>query len=608
MFRFQDPKYLYLLLIVVLLGMIYYFMRLQQSRCLRKFGDPQLVKALMPDVSRWRPLVKFCLLETILALLIVMLARPQLAGRITKMERSGIEMVIAVDVSNSMMAEDVRPNRLSRAKMMIENLLNKFTNDKIALIVFAGDAFVQLPITNDFVSAKMFLSDINPSMIRNQGTDLAKAIEMASESFTQASEIGKAIIIITDGEDHEGGAEEAAKAAREKGCNVFMLGIGSTSGAPVPDPETGKYIVDETGTKVLSSLNEQMCASLAKAGGGAYIHVENNSNAQRLLEEELDKLLKGEFNITSDYDEQYQAVGIIVLILLILEICIYERKNPAMKNVRLFSKRGRRKQEGVMGMVLLLMLFFGLSSGSVMAQSSSNVKQVRKYVRDGNKRFRSGNRTDATTFYQKAYNLDSTNARVLYNLATSMMPEEYWRPWPKTDDSIMTKEVAHIDTLMQVAADKEVNQIRKSMSCYNLGVMYQSLYQSKGNYQHLLQAIEAYKDALRNNPTDDDARYNLVVCQKQLKKDNQQQNGQNQNNQDEKKDNQDDQKNDSTQQQQQPQQNPQQNQQDQQQQNMDRQNAEQLLKNAMQREKETQKRMNEAQQGVGSRRPNRKNW
>jgi Ca-activated chloride channel family protein len=143
-----------------------------------------------------------------------MLARPQLSGRITKVERQGIEMVIAIDVSNSMMAQDVTPSRLSRSKMMIESLLNKFVNDKIALIVFAGDAFVQLPITNDFVSAKMFLNDISPAMLTNQGTNIAQAIELASSSFTQQEGIGKAIIIITDGEDHEGGAEEAAKAAK----------------------------------------------------------------------------------------------------------------------------------------------------------------------------------------------------------------------------------------------------------------------------------------------------------------------------------------------------------------------------------------------------------
>ena len=338
MFRFQDPKYLYLLAVVAVLALIWFFMRRQQTKRLKKFGDLTLVRELMPDVSRWRPVLKFWLLEAVLVLIIIMLARPQLAGRISKQQRDGIEMVIALDVSNSMLAADVKPDRLSRAKMMVEDLINKFTNDKIALVVFAGDAFVQMPITSDYVSAKMFLNDITPGMIRNQGTDIANAIDVASQSFTQQEGIGKAIIVITDGEDHEGGAEEAAKAAYDSGCNIFILGIGSTKGEPIPNPDTGGFMVDDTGTKVVSRLNEQMCSDIAKAGGGAYIHVTNNSNAQKMLDDALVKLKKGEINVYADYDEQFQAVGIIALLLLIIEIVLLERKNQRLSKLKLFKK------------------------------------------------------------------------------------------------------------------------------------------------------------------------------------------------------------------------------------------------------------------------------
>ena len=338
MFRFQDPKYLYLLAVVAVLALIWFFMRRQQTKRLKKFGDLTLVRELMPDVSRWRPVLKFWLLEAVLVLIIIMLARPQLAGRISKQQRDGIEMVIALDVSNSMLAADVKPDRLSRAKMMVEDLINKFTNDKIALVVFAGDAFVQMPITSDYVSAKMFLNDITPGMIRNQGTDIANAIDVASQSFTQQEGIGKAIIVITDGEDHEGGAEEAAKTAYDSGCNIFILGIGSTKGEPIPNPDTGGFMVDDTGTKVVSRLNEQMCSDIAKAGGGAYIHVTNNSNAQKMLDDALVKLKKGEINVYADYDEQFQAVGIIALLLLIIEIVLLERKNQRLSKLKLFKK------------------------------------------------------------------------------------------------------------------------------------------------------------------------------------------------------------------------------------------------------------------------------
>ncbi|MBR1503656.1 MAG: VWA domain-containing protein, partial [Prevotella sp.] len=245
MFRFEDPIYLYALLLVPILALLRYLMMRRQRSRLRKFGDPELLRQLMPDVSRFRPLVKFCLLEAVLALLIVMLARPQFGTKINREKRTGIETIIAVDVSNSMLAEDVAPSRLDRTKMMIENLVDHFTDDKIGLIVFAGDAFIQLPITSDFVSAKMFLSAISPSMIATQGTDIAKAITMASNSFTQQEGVGKAIIVITDGEDHEGGALEAAKDAQARGYHVYVLGVGSPNGAPIPT-ENGDYMKDQS--------------------------------------------------------------------------------------------------------------------------------------------------------------------------------------------------------------------------------------------------------------------------------------------------------------------------------------------------------------------------
>ena len=338
MFRFENPEYLWLLSLVLLLAIIRFITYFNQKKRLRKFGDPELIKQLMPNVSRWRPLVKFCLLELALTMVILMVARPQQANGISQEKRSGIEVVIAMDISNSMRAKDVSPSRLDRAKMMVENLVENFINDKIGLIVFAGDAFVQLPITSDYVSAKMFLSTIDPSMIVNQGTDIAAAIQMATHSFTQQEHVGKAIIVITDGEDHEGGAVEAAKAAHEEGYNVYLLGIGSTNGSPVPDPDTGNYMIDNTGNTVMSRLNEQMCREIAQAGGGAYIHVDNNSSAQRLLDEELDKLEKGETTIYSDYAEQFQYAAAFAILLLIIEICILDRKNPLLKKIKLFKR------------------------------------------------------------------------------------------------------------------------------------------------------------------------------------------------------------------------------------------------------------------------------
>jgi Ca-activated chloride channel family protein len=224
--------------------------------------------------------------------------------------------------------------------MLVENLTEHFTNDKIGLVVFAGDAFVQLPITSDYVSAKMFLQNTDPSLIATQGTNIGRAIDVAMHSFTQQENVGRAIIVITDGEDHEGGALEAAREAKKRGINVFILGIGDPKGAPIP-LGNGDYMKDASGQTVMSALNEQMCRDVAKAGSGTYIHVDNTSDAQEELNDNLIKLQKGETSsvIYSEYNEQFQAFGLLAILILIAEICVREARNPVMKRLKLFKKK-----------------------------------------------------------------------------------------------------------------------------------------------------------------------------------------------------------------------------------------------------------------------------
>ena len=569
MFRFEDPIYLYALALIPLLAILRFLLVRQQKKRLRKFGDRELVRQLTPDVSRFRPLVKYSLLLTALALLIVMIARPQFGTKINREKRTGIETIIALDVSNSMLAEDVAPSRLDRSKMMVENLVDNFTNDKIGLIVFAGDAFIQLPITSDYVSAKMFLSSISPSMIATQGTDIAKAISMASHSFTQQEGVGKAIIVITDGEDHEGGALEAAKEAKDKGMRVYILGVGSTKGAPIPTGN-GDYMKDNTGQTVMTGLNEQMCREIAQAGGGAYIHVENNSNAQDQLDQELSKLAKKEIESTvySDYDEQFQAFGIIVLLLLIIEICILDVKNPLLKNVSLF-KRNKK----VVAILIALLV-----STTIQAQTD------RLLVRQGNKQFRAGNYAEAEVSYRKAVEKNPRNAQAIFNLGNALLGQR--------------KDSAAVSQFEQ-AAKLETNPIRKSQAYHNIGVVCQG-------QKQFAQAIEAYKESLRNNPADDETRYNLELCKRQQQQQNQdQQNQQNKDNKDQKdKDKKDQQKQDQDKKDQQKQD---QKQQQQDKQQMSKENAEQMLNAAIQEEKQTQERMKKALQQP-NRRSLQKNW
>lgn len=566
MFRFESPIYLYLLVLIPLLALIRYLSYRNQKKRFRKFGEPSLLKALMPDVSRFRPSVKFWILQGALALLIVMLARPQMGTKINHEKRVGIETIIAMDISNSMRAEDIVPSRLDRSKMMVENLVDHFTNDKIGLIVFAGDAFVQLPITSDYVSAKMFLSSIDPSMMASQGTDIARAIEMASHSFTQEEGIGKAIVVITDGEDHEGGAVEAAEAAKKNGMRVYVLGVGSTQGAPIPVPGTGNYMQDNTGNTVMSALNEDMCKQVAQAGGGAYIHVENNSAAQEQLDNELDKLAKKETStaVYSEFDEQFQAFGVLALLLLILEICIFDRRNPLLKHVSLFGKRK----------VAVMLLF--LTALSVTAQTD------RQYIRQGNKLFRMGDYPNAEVSYRKAIEQNPKNPQASFNLGNALMAQ-------KKDSAAVTQ--------FENASRLETNPLRKAQSFHNIGVICQT-------HKMYGEAIEAYKSALRLNPNDDETRYNLVLCKHQKQKQDQQKQNQGQNNDDQKKDNQ---KKDDQQKDQNSDKQDDKKQQEQQKPQMSKDNAEQLLNAAIQNEKQTQDKLKKAQQQP-QRRANQKNW
>ncbi len=338
--KFASPEYFYLLLVLPVMLAIYLYSNYKRRKNLQAYGDINLLKNLMPEVSNYRPGIKFWLSLVALALIAVALARPQFGSKKETITRQGIEVVIALDISNSMMAEDIAPNRLEKAKKIISRLIDKFENDKVGLIVFAGDAFVQLPITNDFISAKMFLETISPALISRQGTDIGGAISLAMKSFTPKEGVGKAVIVITDGENHEGGAEEAAKLASEKGMNVYLLGVGSLDGAPIPVAGTNDYRRDKAGNVVVTKLNEEMAQRIAQAGNGAYIRVDNTNNAQKMLENEVNKLAKAdvETEVYTEYNEQFEFVAWLAFLLLVIESLILTGKSRLTKGFKLFDK------------------------------------------------------------------------------------------------------------------------------------------------------------------------------------------------------------------------------------------------------------------------------
>ena len=347
MFRFEEPTYLYLLLLLPFLAAFYLYSNYRRRKAIRKFGDPVLMAQLMPDVSKYRPDVKFWLVFAAIGLFAVLLARPQFGSKLETVKRQGVEVMIALDISNSMLAQDVHPSRLEKAKRLVAQLVDKMENDKVGMIVFAGDAFTQLPITSDYISAKMFLESINPSLISKQGTAIGAAINLATRSFTPQEGVGRAVIVITDGENHEGGAVEAAKAAAEKGIQVSVLGVGMPDGAPIPVEGTNDFRRDRDGNVVVTRLNEQMCQEIAQAGDGIYVRVDNSNAAQKVIAQEINKMAKAdvETQVYTEFNEQFQAVAWIILLLLLAEMLILERKNPLFRNIHLFKKEERYDDE-----------------------------------------------------------------------------------------------------------------------------------------------------------------------------------------------------------------------------------------------------------------------
>ena len=339
MFRFAEPEYLYLLLVVPLLTLIFVFYKIRKRRNIAAFGDPDLLKGLMPNVSTVRPTVKFVMQMVVLMLLVVVLARPQFGTKAEEVKRQGIEVMIALDISNSMMATDVAPNRLAKSKQILSQLIDNMSNDKVGLVVFAGDAFTQLPITADYVSAKMFLSTISPKLIARQGTAIGSAIDLAIKSFNPKSPASKAIILITDGENHEDNAVEAARLAQKEGIVVHVIGMGRPEGAPIPVDGTMSFWKDKEGNVVVSKLNEVMCNDIANAGQGIYVRADNTNAALRAVSNELDQLAKTELTTTtfSNYNEQFQSFAIIALLLLLMDIFILERINKRFSRLKIFD-------------------------------------------------------------------------------------------------------------------------------------------------------------------------------------------------------------------------------------------------------------------------------
>lgn len=338
MFRFANPSLLWLLAVVPVLVALLVVVRIMRRRSLARFGNPVLLKELMPEVAEWRVRLKTSLQITALVLLILAAARPQFGSKLREERARGVEMMLVVDVSNSMLAEDLAPNRLDRTRYAIDRLFASLSQERVGMVVFAGEAKVQLPITSDYRMARSFAKRLSPDLVAVQGTDLAEALSLATLSFSDREHTGRAMILITDGEAHDEGAVEAARRAAEQGIHIFVIGIGTPEGAPVR--VGGEFIRDESGEMVVTKLNEKLLQEVAEAGKGGYIRATNAAFGLDEIVREIEKLEQGELSALrfEEYNEQFVWLVALALALLLLDTLILGRRNPALRRFNIFGE------------------------------------------------------------------------------------------------------------------------------------------------------------------------------------------------------------------------------------------------------------------------------
>lgn len=341
MFRFEHTEFLKLLLMLPLMLVVYLLYMQWKNRVAARFGDRHLVERLTPTVSRFRSHLKFTLLMLTIASILLALANPQIGSKIEKVQREGVDLVIALDVSNSMLAQDIQPNRIERAKQSISRLIDELQNDRIGIVVFAGKAYTQLPITTDYGAAKLMVSTIKPDMVPVQGTAIGQAIDLAMASFKE-DKAGKAIVVITDGENHEDDAVAKATEAAKRGIKVFTIGMGLAEGAPIPvyrDNQLAGFKKDKSGSTIITRLDEAMLQQIAQAGGGIYVRASNTQAGLRKVFDEISKLEKVAYDTKSfsDYEDRFQYFVALALLLMAANFLLNERKSRWAGKLQIFK-------------------------------------------------------------------------------------------------------------------------------------------------------------------------------------------------------------------------------------------------------------------------------
>jgi Ca-activated chloride channel family protein len=482
MIRFENIEYLNYLWVIPVLILLFLWYLFWKRNTLKHYGELRVISRLIPDMSKIKHWFKFTVLMLALAFLIVGIANPQVGSQLEKEERKGVDIIIALDVSNSMLAEDIRPNRIERARQAVSRFIDRLRDDRIGLIVFAGRAYPLLPLTNDYVAAKMFLSNATTDIVPVQGTSIADAIDLAIRSFPTGPQ-GKALVIITDGEDHEGEVLKKAEEAKSKGIVIHTIGIGSSQGVPIPLYRNNVRVGFRTtsdGQTVITRLNESMLQQIAVGGQGVYVRASNVQFGLNRIFDEINTMEKGEFEgkVFAEFEGRFYYFLYLALFLLLLESIVFER-----------SSRWLRR----LGKLIPVILLF--ASMDVQAQNES------KTIRRGNQAFKNEKFQEAELHYRKALENNENSFRGNFNLGNSIYRQDHY------------EEAANA---FQRSIANQTDDIGRSKAFYNFG---NSLLMN----QQIPESIEAYKNALRLNPADEDARHNLVYAQQMLEQQEQQQ-------------------------------------------------------------------------------------
>lgn len=339
MFRFAEPLFLIILAIVIpSMVLLFWVYRRRQRRMQERFADAGLLKQLSPMASPKRVRYKFSLLTIAIGLVLLALAQPQFGSKLKEKKSRGVEIIIATDVSNSMLAEDFKPNRLERTKNAISQLLTQLTDHRVGLIVFAGDAFVQLPVTSDYVAAQSFISSISPSSVPTPGTSISSALDLATRSFSSTSDKSRVVIVVTDGESHDDDPIASAKAASEAEITIYTIGIGTPQGSPITI--NGEMLRDEKGEIVVSKLDEQKLQEIAAQADGLYVRASENQLGMQEILKRIDQMQKEEYKslVFQEYNDQFYYILALSVLILIIEFLMIERKNKLLSKITIFKK------------------------------------------------------------------------------------------------------------------------------------------------------------------------------------------------------------------------------------------------------------------------------